>query len=201
MQKLIQLLHGLSLIARNTGLPHQDVHRGVVLGGLDGQTIARGGQATFLCEVTVDHRVVGLTQVRDQNGSVNFLEIEVLQLLDGVNIDVTACGDLNKTVRSKEAKCALLVGDIGDHANDSALFGKLIQRLVLGGVDSQGLEVNALTGSEVVVELLLSLLQIGNGLVVGGINFTLIQRAVGQIVVGEFLDVDVDSRVLCVARG
>ena len=32
---------------------------------------------------------------------------------------------------------------------------------------------------------------------VGGINFTLIQRAVGQIVVGEFLDVDVDSRVLC----
>ena len=68
---------------------------------------------------------------------------------------------------------------------------------MLGGVDSQGLEVDALTGSEVVVELLLSLLQIGNGLVVGGINFTLIQRAVGQIVVGEFLDVDVDSRVLC----
>ena len=32
---------------------------------------------------------------------------------------------------------------------------------------------------------------------VGCINFTLIQRAVGQIVVGEFLDVDVDSRVLC----
>ena len=68
---------------------------------------------------------------------------------------------------------------------------------MLGGVDSQGLEVNALTGSEVVVELLLSLLQVGNSLVVGGINFTLIQRAVGQIVVGEFLNVDIDSRVLC----
>lgn len=61
--------------------------------------------------------------------------------------------------------------------------------------------MNALTGSEVVVELLFSLLQVGNGLVVGGINFTLIQRTVGQIVVSELLDVDVDSRVLCVARG
>ena len=57
--------------------------------------------------------------------------------------------------------------------------------------------MDALTGSEVIVELLFSLLQVGNGLVVGGINFTLIQRAVGQIVVGEFLDVDIDSRVLC----
>ena len=61
--------------------------------------------------------------------------------------------------------------------------------------------MNALTGSEVVVELLFSLLQVGNGLVIGGINFTLIQRTVGQIVVGEFLDVDVNSRVLCVALG
>lgn len=72
---------------------------------------------------------------------------------------------------------------------------------MLGRVDNQGLKVNALTGSEVVVELLFSLLQVGNGLVVGGINFTLIQRTVGQIVVGEFLDVDVNSRVLCVALG
>ena len=72
---------------------------------------------------------------------------------------------------------------------------------MLGGVDSQGLEVNTLTGSEIVVELLLRLLQVGNSLVVGCINFTLIQRTVGQIVVGEFLDVDVNSRVLCVALG
>ena len=127
MQDLVELLHCLSLIARSVGLPDEDVHRRVVFGGLDSQTIARGCQATFLCEVTVDHRVVSLAQVRDQNRSVNFLEVEVLQLLNGVNIDVTACGDLNKTVCSKKTKCALLVGDIGDHANDSALFGKLIQ--------------------------------------------------------------------------
>ena len=201
MQDLVELLHGLSLIARNVTLPDEDVHRRVVLWGFNGQSIARGCKTTFLREVAIDHRVVGLNKVAHQNRTVDFLEIKVLQLLNGVNIDVTACGDLNKTVRSKEAKCALLVGDIGDHANDSALFGKLIQRLVLGRVDSQGLKVNALTGSEVVVELLFSLLQVGNGLVVGGINFTLIQRTVGQIVVGEFLDVDVNSRVLCVALG
>ena len=68
---------------------------------------------------------------------------------------------------------------------------------MLGGVNCQGLQVNALTGSEVIIELLFSLLQVGNGLVVGCINFALVQRAVGQIVVGEFLDIDVDSRILC----
>ncbi len=57
-------------------------------------------------EVTVGaHRVLGpQPRLGDQNGSVNFLKSKFFQLLNGVNIDVTACGDLNKPFAARRRR-------------------------------------------------------------------------------------------------
>ena len=66
---------------------------------------------------------------------------------------------------------------------------------MLVGEHAEGLEVDALAGLEVVAELLLRVLQVGNSLVEVGIQVAVVQRGVGLDVVGVLNDVELDARV------
>jgi len=66
---------------------------------------------------------------------------------------------------------------------------------VLVGEHAEGLEVDALAGLEVVAELLLRVLQVGNGLVEVGVQVAVVQCGVGLDVVGVLNDVELDARV------
>ena len=66
---------------------------------------------------------------------------------------------------------------------------------MLVGEHAEGLEVDALAGLEVVAELLLRVLQVGNGLVEVGVQVAVVQRGVGLDVVGVLNDVELDARV------
>ena len=66
---------------------------------------------------------------------------------------------------------------------------------MLVGEDAEGLEVDARAGLEIIPSLLLSVLQVGDGLEEVGVELTVVERRVGLNVVGVLHDLDLDTRV------
>ena len=191
MQELLKLGDRVSLL--RILLPHEDVHSRVVDRGLDDEGVAAQAQAALLGEVTVDDRVVEVLERADQLRTLNLVEGEVLQLRDGVDVDVAlTLGDGHEALGGQQAQRALLVGGVGDDA-DRAAVGQLVQGLVLLGEDAEGLEVNTLAGLEIVAGLLLRVLQVGDGLVEVGVELTVVERRVGLHVVGVLNDIELDA--------
>ena len=86
MQELLELRDGVSLLG--VALPDEDVHGRVVHGGLDDERVTGDGLATLLGKVAVDDRVVEVVERADQLRALDLTEVEVLQLGDGVDVDV-----------------------------------------------------------------------------------------------------------------
>ena len=66
---------------------------------------------------------------------------------------------------------------------------------MLVGEDAERLQVDARSRLEVVAFLLLSVLQVGDGLVEVGVELIFVQRLVGLDVVGVLDDLDLDARI------
>ena len=109
----------------------RDVHSRIVDRGLDDQGVAAQAQAALLGEVTVDDRIVEVIERANQLRTLDLTEIEVLQLGDGVDIDVTVTlRDGHEALRGQELERTRLVGGVRNDA-DRAAIGQLVERLVL----------------------------------------------------------------------
>ena len=86
VQELLQLGDGLGLV--RPVLPHEDVHGRVIDRRLHDERVRGDGLAALLGEVAVDDRVVEVIERANQLRTLNLTEIEVLQLGDGVDVDV-----------------------------------------------------------------------------------------------------------------